>query len=221
MPLFVFHSNEDGSISHTTKDGDILVEPVTLVHPNQIIRTYFQSASRALVEHDAVEGDEKVQVGVQGFLASLFGLEAFLNVFFLVAAREHGNATLESAIESDNLQVTSKLKNWPQQIYGAYIQNQKEVGKRLTSLYKLRNELVHPHMEWSTLWMSGVMLEGVVENPQRPLADRAFCQQAFELTLLAVLRVGLLASPQQAAQFCAQWTGVHAIESELSARLEL
>ena len=222
MPHFIFHNTEDGSISHITKDGEHLATSVTLVHPNQIIRTYFQAAARALVVHDAAVGiDEKIQIGVQGFLASLFGLEAFLNVFFLIAAREHGNVALEHSVENSKLQVISKLKNWPYQLYGAYIQNQRNVCGRLRWLYDVRNNLVHPRMEWSTLWTNGLAIDGVVENPQRPLADSAYCQQAFELTLLAVLRIGSISGTHNTSQFCGHWTGIQAIESELATRLEL
>jgi hypothetical protein len=66
-----------------------------------------------------------------------------------------------------------------------------------------------------------VVIDGLVENPQRLLAEREFCAGALDLTLLCVLRVGLLNSPAEPSEFCAHWTSIHADQVEIAARLGL
>ena len=81
---FTFDLKPDGSISQIYKDGEPFETGTRLEMPTVIVQTYFKSALRNLHQMTASDEDrdENRQYGLQCFLMSLVGTEAFINVFF-------------------------------------------------------------------------------------------------------------------------------------------
>src|SRR6478609_1233654 len=94
MPHFVFDLNEDESINAIYKDGLKLETGTRLEMPVAIVQTYFGAALRALARMTESDDDreDNRSHGLQAFLMSLVGTEAFLNVFFHQVGREKGLA---------------------------------------------------------------------------------------------------------------------------------
>lgn len=92
MSHFEFVYHEDGSerIKSVLKDGKIMTKGVRLEMPNAIVQTYFKAAVSNLrkMTCDESDRDENRLYGIQAFLMSLTGLEAFCNVFYHLASIE-------------------------------------------------------------------------------------------------------------------------------------
>src|SRR3546814_14374322 len=90
----------------------------SLESPNSIARTYFEIAIRELAamkaENDPdYDGAENRRHGLQAFLMSLVGTEAFLNVYFHVAGLQTGSEkVVDPATHSNTTQ--HKLEHRPQ-----------------------------------------------------------------------------------------------------------
>lgn len=82
MPHFTILTNDDGSVVQILCDGEPHDGGVSFEPPHQIVSTYFKIARTNL---DAMrtekESNRKRPLGLQAFLMSLTGVEAFTNVF--------------------------------------------------------------------------------------------------------------------------------------------
>src|SRR3546814_11009697 len=88
MPHFELDLDQDGSARAIYKDGELIDGAISLESPNSIVQTYFVSAVRnidAMTVGDDPDGDrarDHRHFGLQAFLMSLVGTEAFLNIYF-------------------------------------------------------------------------------------------------------------------------------------------
>ena len=159
MPHFIFDTNQDGSISKIYKDGAPVETGVRLEMPFSIVHTYFKSAVRNLNRMTASDEDrdENRHHGLQCFLMSLVGTEAFLNVFFHLVGRERD---LDNVIDLANkdTQIEHKVAHLPRQAYGTQLLAQKRLNKKMRELYDLRSKIVHPKWQPSSLAMPGLVL---------------------------------------------------------------
>ncbi len=83
MPHFTWITDEEGIFTQVLKDGEPYEGRVKLEQVYAIVRTYFRLAKVDL-DHmcNAADDDERRFWGLQAFLMSLTGIEAFTNTFF-------------------------------------------------------------------------------------------------------------------------------------------
>lgn len=223
MPSFVFEYDDvpDGRIKTIYKDGKPLTESVQLETPQGIVRTYFTAAKLNLSQmtSDTRYRQKNRHYGLQSFLMSLVGLEAFLNVHFHMLGREKGLLEVVKAVTIGNGTVEAKIKNLSQACYGRHLPGHRVINKRIPELYNLRSAIVHPKWEPSTLGTSGLVFDGVTDNFQTAFQDLEFCREALSWCLLVVARVGVLQWPTEPDAFLLQWTGLGETNAEISAEL--
>lgn len=85
MPHFNVEVGEDGTVTSVLKDGDPYMAAVRLEQVYKVVSTYFRLASdhlRAMSEQASAA--ELRGFGLQSFVMSLTGLEAFANTYFHV-----------------------------------------------------------------------------------------------------------------------------------------
>ncbi|WP_137752784.1 hypothetical protein [Sphingopyxis sp. L1A2A] len=222
MSHFEFDFNEDGSISAIHKDGKPYEGGISLESPNSIARTYFEIAIRELAamkaENDPdYDGGENRRRGLQAFLMSLVGTEAFLNVYFHVAGLQTGSEKVVDLATNDKT-IEHKLAHLPNLLWGAPLNGSKKLCGKVRELYNLRSNLVHPKYAPSSLYMQGMVIAGVFDNQQKLFEDREFCREALRWCLLIVARIGVRGSPTD-SRFVEFWTGISDTNDTLSAAL--
>jgi hypothetical protein len=160
--LFEYEPNTDGRIKTIYKDGKSLKKSVRLEMPQNIVQTYFTSAAVNLSEMttDPEHRQRNRHYGLQAFLMSLVGLEAFLNVHFHMLGREMNLPRVVEAVTTGNGTVQSKIKNPSHACYGTHIPGQRTINKRIRELYNLRSDIVHPKGEPSRIGMPGLIIQG-------------------------------------------------------------
>lgn len=221
MPHFVFDLNEDESIKAIYKDGVKLETGTRLEMPVAIVQTYFRSAIRALARMTESDDDreDNRQHGLQAFLMSLVGTEAFLNVFFHQVGREKGLAKVIDLANKDRVPIEHKLSHLPRQAFGSQLPAQKRLNVKMRELYDLRSKIVHPRWQPSSLQMPGLAIGDLVENYQQLFEDREFCRDALRWCLLVVARIGLHSRAGLGDQFVYFWTTIADTNATLSEAL--
>lgn len=222
MSHFEFDFNEDGSIHAIYKDGKPYEGGVSLESPNSVARTYFEIAIRELAamkaedDPDFASSDNRSH-GLQAFLMSLVGTEAFLNVYFHVAGLQIGSDAAVDLATNDKT-IEQKLAHLPRLIWGEPLQGSKKLCAKIRELYNLRSNLVHPKYAPSSIAMQGMIIAGVFDNPQKLFEDREFCREAIRWCLLIVARIGVRGSPTD-SRFVEFWTGISDTNETLSTAL--
>lgn len=221
MPHFVFDMNPDDTIRAVYKDGAVMETATRLEMPLAIVRTYFKSASRDLAQMTANDAnrDDNRHYGLQCFLMSLVGTEAFLNVFFHLVGRERNLPGVVDLANKDKATIEHKIAHLPRQAYGTPLPAQKQLVTKMRELYNLRSELVHPKWLPSTLAMPGLVIDGLVDNQQKLFEDRDFCHEALRWCLLVIARIGDHAAGGPNEQFVQQWTSLADTNATLSEAL--
>ncbi len=221
MPHFVFDLNEDESIKAIYKDGVKLETGTRLEMPVAIVQTYFRAAIRALARMTESDDDRESNRdnGLQAFLMSLVGTEAFLNVFFHQVGREKGLAKVIDLANKDRVPIEHKLSHLPRQAFGTQLPAQKRLNAKMRELYDLRSKIVHPRWQPSSLQMPGLAIGDLVENSQQLFEDREFCREALRWCLLVVARIGLHAGAGRGDQFVLFWTTIADTNATLSEAL--
>jgi hypothetical protein len=226
---FVFEDGDDGDdgkIKAIYKDGQPLSTAVSLEMPQAIVQTYFKSAFRdyRAMTANAEDKDDNRHHGLQSFLMSLTGLEAFLNVHFHMVGMEKGlpdvvaKATNDKVLNNKRfkIHVTDKIKNLSFSCYGKGPIGGSTLNKKISELYNLRSEIVHPKWEPADLDLGGILINGMSNNFQQVFEDREFCLQALRWCLLVVARIGLLNNPETANLFMKRWTTFYETNATLS-----
>lgn len=222
MSHFEFDFNEDGSIHAIYKDGEPYERGISLETPNSLVRTYFETAMRELAamksddDPDYYSADNRSH-GLQSFLMSLVGTEAFLNVYFHVAGLQSGSDAAVDLATNDKT-IEHKLAHLPRLIWGEPLQGSKKLCAKIRELYSLRSNLVHPKYAPSSISMQGMIIAGLFDNPQKLFEDREFCREALRWCLLVVARVGVRGNPTD-TRFVEFWTGVSDTNADLSVAL--
>ena len=221
---FTFDLNPDGSISQIYKDGEPFETGTRLEMPTVIVQTYFKSALRNLHQMTASDEDrdENRQYGLQCFLMSLVGTEAFINVFFHLVGRERDLPAVIDLANSDKTTIEHKISHLPRQAYGNPLVAQKRINKKMRELYDMRSKIVHPKWQPSSFAMPGLHIDGLVENEQNLFEDPDFCRETLQWCLLVVARVGIHANGcDQNDWFVKYWTSLTDTNASLSEALAI
>lgn len=221
MPDFVFDMNEDETVRAVYKDGVRIETGARLEMPVAIVQTYFKSAIRNLKQMTASDDDRDAnrEHGLQCFLMSLVGVEAFLNVFFHLVGRERDSAAIIDLATKDKATIETKLSHLPRQAYGTPLPAQKRLNKKMRELYDLRSQIVHPRWQPSRLAMPGLVIDGLVDNQQQLFEDRDFCREALRWCLLVIARIGEHAAGGPNDGFVLRWTTLNDTNATLSEAL--
>jgi hypothetical protein len=210
MAVINFEYDDDGSgrIKAIYREGKRLTKGIRLELPSAIVQTYFKAAfrnCRAMTENEDDREDNRHN-GLQSFLMSLVGLEAFLNIHFHMVGREKSLPEVIKAVTVGKSTVESKIKNLSYACYNKHLTDQKLISKKIRELYDLRSAIVHPKWEPMTLGMAEMVIDGMSDNFQQVFEDREFVREAMRWCLLVVVRVGLLNNPETADLFMKRWT---------------
>lgn len=218
---FVYDGDGSGRIKEIYKDGQRLTKAIRLEAPNAIVQTYFKAAFRNCqwMTANSDDREDNRHYGLQSFLMSLVGLEAFLNVHFHMVGIEKHLPNVVEAVTTGKSTVENKIKNLSYACYGKHLPGQKMLSKKVRELYDLRSDIVHPKWEPTTLGMSGIVLEGMCDNFQQVFEDREFCLEALLWCLIVVARIGLLNNVETANAFMLRWSSFNDNNATLSEKL--
>lgn len=216
MPHFHIISDESGSVVRIERDGKNIRGPLQLEQAFSVSSFYFKAAAVNLDNLVRPENLElREQYGVQAFLLSLTGVEAFLNTCYLLRAQESGNQELVSAVNSKSGKLQDRLKEFVRLSGDAPLQDLQQITDRLSKLSIFRHSLVHPRWVPSSLDMSGglsMSFGGLVENARLPVKDHLFCVEAFWWCIYAVALVGVSRGSVPLDGFLFHWTGLFNID---------
>lgn len=220
MPHFTFDIGDDDIVRGVYKDGVLIETEARLEMPHMVVQTYFRSAILALHGMTADDNDREAnrRHGVQCFLMALVGTEAFLNIFFHVVGRERKLPKVVDLATKDKAAIEHKVAHLPRLAYGTPLPAQKRLNKKMRELYDLRSLLVHPKWVPSSVAMPGMMIDGMVDNPQKLFEDRDFCREALRWCLLVIARIGIHAAGNNVPneRFVWQWTSLADTNAALS-----
>lgn len=217
MPHFTLNTNDDGTISTILKDGAPHTKGIKLEPAWAIVRTYFEIAA-ANIDRMASEKDPKARcsLGLQAFLMSLTGLEAFANVFFLLLGRERNDDAIIRAAKKQ-APLVKRLANLIELSFDQGLVDQEMILKRVRELYQLRNQIVHPRWEPASMMVAGevpIIIQDLSQNFQIAFEEVTLCREAYLWCLLLVSRVGKAAGNTDSG-FCFFWAGVYGLKEDV------
>jgi hypothetical protein len=220
MPHFHFELERDGKIREIYKDGVAVDGRVRLEMSNSIVQTYFSGAwnnVRAMVSDQ--DPKEARHYGLQAFLMSLVGLEAFVNVYFHRLAIANANQKMHDVLGRKNQTIEGKLGNLPVLAFGKSLPDQKHLNRKMRELYNMRSAIVHPKLELSSLLLGNWISTDMVENFQQVFEDRQFVLESLQWCLLTVARIGLASNDSSGDRFLSFWTTIGDTNDSLSSAL--
>ena len=193
MAHYRVETNDDGSVRRILRDGEPHGDAVKLEQLFSIVTLYFKVAvsNLRLLENEQ-SAPLRRAYGVQSFLMSLTGVEAFTNTYFKLRGDELGDAEMVARVGKRHGSMTRKIENLLAMTPEGSIEEQALIG-RLHELSLLRNALVHPQWEPASMALAGdtnIIINGLVGNFQAAFEDPAFCREALMWCLLFVARVG-------------------------------
>lgn len=218
MPHFYFETGDDGSIIQVIKDGKPHDEGVVLEMPSSIVSIYFKLAFEHLDRAEASTAkDIRRQHGLQSFLMSLTGLEAFANTFFHVHARAQGNDIVLKRLTQKHGSLSQKIRDLLMMSGYPRLPEDEDLEQRVFDLSEIRNEIVHPRWEPSSLIIDGdvqIIFRDLVENRHSLFEDSQFCREALFWCLLVVVRIGQAAGEEGGPGFIFHWTARYQLTLE-------
>jgi len=211
MAEFVFEQNADGTIQKILKDGNPQNTEVRLEQVFSVVTIYFESARHNLAQMNG-ENDSRSRrrLGMQCFLMSLMGLEAFTNTYFLLRGREQKNSSIERRVNENHGSITKKIESLVKMTFGELLEDQKMLIGQIYQLTQLRHEIVHPKWTPASLEIQSencIILEGLTENRQAIFEEEKICREALFFCLLVIARVGQISNSQNIEGFLFHWTG--------------
>lgn len=223
MPHFDIITNEDGSIAQILRDGVLHDEGVKLEQVHQIVSAYFKIARADLDAMRAAQSDEvKRFYGLQAFLMSLTGVEAFTNVFFHLLAMELNKPDLFARVTDQRGPLVARLRDCIALAFDSPLPGQDALIDRIQQLYRLRNQIVHPRWEPASMMMSGdsppIIISGLCQNFQANFEDEAFCREAFWWCVKLVAEVGRVRGNAIIEGHCFYWAGIYGLTDEALAQ---
>lgn len=226
MAHYHIETNEDGSVRRILRDGEPHGEAVRLEQLFSVVTLYFKVAASNLrlleQENSALL---RRAYGVQSFLMSLTGVEAFTNTFFKLRGDELGDAEMAARVRQRHGSVTRKIEDLLARTPEGGIEGQALIIGRLHELSLLRNALVHPQWEPASVSLAGdthIVINGLVGNFQAAFEDQAFCREALMWCLLFVARVAKARGNADASAILFHWTGIYGLtEAQIMAELGL
>lgn len=226
MAHYHLETNDDGGIRRILRDGEPNPTSVSLEQLFSIVTLYFKVAGSNL---QLLEKEDSKPLrrayGVQAFIMSLTGVEAFTNTYFKLRGDELADPRLPERVGKRHGSVTRKIEELLAMTPEGTIEDQATIIARLHELSLLRNTLVHPQWEPASMTLGGtapVMIQGLVHNFQAAFEDSSFCREALMWCLLLVGRIGKARGNADLSAFLFHWTGIHGLtEAKLMSELGL
>lgn len=217
MPHFTLNPNDDGTVSTILKDGVPHAEGVKLEPAWAIVRTYFEVAA-GNIDQMKCATDPKLRrsLGLQAFLMSLTGIEAFTNVFFLLLGRGRSDDDIIKAVKKQ-APLIKRLASLIEISFDQPLADQDLILKRVRELYQLRNQIVHPRWEPASMLVAGevpIIIHDLSQNFQIAFEDVTLCREAYLWCLLLVSRVGKNAGNTDSG-FCFFWAGEYGLSEDV------
>lgn len=212
MPHFTIESNEDGTVREILKDGQPYHEALVLEQVFGVVTTYFKLAAANIENQKMQQSNEgRRLLGLQAFLMSLTGLEAFTNVYFHLRGLQLNDAGVVARTRRTHGTLSNKLSELIDMVPGNPVLNKDDLISKVFELSQLRNEIVHPRWEPSSVTMESetIDISGLVENRQALFENQQFCREALMWCLLVVARIGEAAGNADSSAFVLYWTGNH------------
>jgi hypothetical protein len=215
MAHYHLETNDDGSIRRILRDGETNSTSVSLEQLFSIVTLYFKVAGSNL---QLLEKEDSKPLrrayGVQAFIMSLTGVEAFTNTYFKLRGDELADPRLAERVGKRHGSVTRKIEELLAMTPEGTIENQATIIARLHELSLLRNTLVHPQWEPASITLAGtvpVMIQGLVHNFQAAFEEPPFCREALMWCLLLVARIGKASGNADLSSFLYRWTGIYGL----------
>ncbi|TPI37396.1 hypothetical protein FJ414_13665 [Mesorhizobium sp. B3-1-6] len=210
MPDFVIELQEDGTIRQVFKDGEPHQGAVRLEQLFSVVTVYFKLAALNLDSMIKQEqGEQRRWFGLQSFIMSLTGLEAFTNTFFYLRGQELRSGALLKRVGQSHGSLSKKIKELIALTPDRPMRDQDRLINEIFALSQLRNEVVHPRWVPSSLTLPAnapVTIKGLVENRQALFEDQQFCREALLWCLLVVARVAESRGHLDISAFMFHWT---------------
>lgn len=226
MPHYYIETHDNGSVRRILRDGEPQTESLSLEQLFSIATLYFKLAGSnlQLLEREEAKPLRRAY-GVQAFIMSLTGVEAFTNTFFKLRGEELGDQALGERVGQRHGSLTRKIEELIAMTPEGSIEDQTRIIGRLYNLSQLRNDLVHPQWEPASMTLSGdtpIIIQGLVRNFQTAFEDPLFCREALMWCLLLVARVGRARGNADVSAFLFQWTGFYGLtETQIMKELDL
>ncbi|WP_428408679.1 hypothetical protein [Hyphococcus sp.] len=207
MPHFFLRQSDDGAIEQVLKDGEPHQEAVQLEQLYTIVTIYFRLASRNIEQMSQLERcEERRGFGLQSFLMSLTGLEAFTNTFFHLRSQELDSDEMLNRIKQNHGSLSQKIKDLILLSSDGPVRNQDTLIAQIFSLSQLRNEIVHPRWTPSSVTLQRIAINGLVENRQAIFESVQFCREALFWCLLVIARIAQARGFEDIRGFMFHWT---------------
>jgi hypothetical protein len=210
MPHFTLRLNENGSIRQLLRDGEPYNRAIKLEPAYMIVSTYFRlAASNIAGMAKAPDGELRRFHGLQAFLMTLTGVEAFANVFFTLHGKNNNNDALLNKVRERNGALVPRLTACIPLAFGGPVEDQDRLLGRIRELYALRDQIVHPRWDPTSAAIDGetsLRFNGFALNVQAGFEEERLCREAFLWCMLLVIRIASAAQTTDIEAFCRLWT---------------
>lgn len=213
MPRFIIEIDENEIIKKVTRDGVEYGEAFEIEQLFSIPSIYFMSSAKN-IELIGKEEEQKLRraLGIQSFLNSMIGVEAFCNTFFYFIGMKNNNNKIINSVKKTNGPLYAKLDELIHMTFNRSIVDQDIIIQKIRQMSKLRNEIVHPKWDPVTIEIKGksqFIIEGMTENIQKIFEDELFCRESSLWCLLLVARIGeVFTNSYNIGGFMFHWTGI-------------
>jgi hypothetical protein len=210
MPHYNIQADADGKIQQIFKDGEAFSGSVALETPDAIVRIYYESAAQSL-QRMATQADSLIRrsLGLQSFLMSLTGLEAFANTFFHLRALELQNDNMVRRISQKHGSLSQKISDLIGISNDGPLIQQQELINKISELSQLRNEIVHPRWQPASMTLHNIGIpisfHGLAQNFQAVFENVDFCKAAYLHCLLLPARYSQALGHDDISGFMFRW----------------
>ncbi len=219
MSHYFLQADADGKIQQIFKDGEAFSGSISLETPDAIVRIYYDLAAHNL-QQMLTQADNQMRrrFGLQSFLMSLTGLEAFTNTFFHLRAIELNNNAMLERIGQTHGSLSRKISDLIGMSNDGPFVDQEAMIEKIFELSQLRNEIVHPRWQPSSMTFhdGGVpmIFQGMVQNFQAAFEEEGFCREAYLHCLLLPARYSEALGHDDISGFMFRWCARYQLSME-------
>jgi hypothetical protein len=130
----------------------------------------FQALRRLCVRITQYPADNESEIRQDAAISIILAVqcvEVFLNIYFRVlvseAAFAHAAEQVTSDLQNPRFGLDSKLKDWPELVFGKRLNLSEGVGQRFIALKSLRIRLMHFTSTHQTIEIPGVAIHGLAD----------------------------------------------------------
>jgi hypothetical protein len=211
MAHFYIEADDDGIAAQILKDGQPYKGPFVLEAVHSIPSTYFRLGQMNLdTMKKCSEASDRRLFGLQAFLMSLTGLEAFINTYYHLRAKELGSDEIIDKINQRHGSLGKKIEELVGLAADGNLNDQPVLLSRVRALSALRNEIVHPRWVPASMTIGGtseLIIQDLVESAQAKFEDTVFCGKTLQWCLLIVVRIAQTRIDGELSGFMFHWTG--------------